>query len=186
MASRLNLSSIVRSVEGNKDDLSDWDLSEDELVGADEEGVVDDPLHSLMSPFDKLDASTDEIPEDDTLASSNTVVGEGSLLGSDETLKDMQLVQTSSPRPVQSTTPADHFDHPPFTRPNGSQLPLTEHDEPHEFFEAIFDSDSFNHIADQLVCITVGSNLGAYKWSRNQSFHWHLVGHGCTQAAPLT
>ena len=77
MGSRLNLSSVVRSVEGNKDDLSDWDLSEDELVCADEEGAVDDPLRSLMSPLDKLDASTDEIPEDDTLASSNTVVGEG-------------------------------------------------------------------------------------------------------------
>ena len=149
MASRLNLSSVVHSVEGNKDDLSDWDLSEDELVGAGEEGAVDDPLRSLMSPLDKLDASTDEIPKDDTPASSNTVVGEGSLLGSDETLKDMQSVQTSSPHPVQSTTPADHFDHPPFTRPNGSQLPLTEHDEPHEFFEAIFDLDSFDHIADQ-------------------------------------
>lgn len=43
MASRLNLSSVVCSVEGNKDDLSDWDLSKDELVGADKERAVDDP-----------------------------------------------------------------------------------------------------------------------------------------------
>jgi hypothetical protein len=61
----------------------------------------------------------------------------------DDTLPDSSQVQadifhpigTSSPHP-QSIPVADLVDHLPFTRQTGSQLPLSEHDQPHEFFKA--------------------------------------------------
>ena len=151
----MNLSSVVRSVEADSD-VSDWDLSEDELVGADDDGAVDDPLRgSVLSPLDKLDASVDDTTPD--MLDLDSIVSQGPVVNTDredrlqleDSSEDLQPVLTSSPRPAQQSQTADPFSHPPFSIRTGSQLPLTEVDEPHEFFEAIFGSDTFDHIAQQ-------------------------------------
>ena len=67
----------------------------------------------------------------------------------EDSSEDLQPVLTSSPRPAQQSQTADPFSRPPFSIRTGSQLPLTEVDEPHEFFEAMFGSDTFDHIAQQ-------------------------------------
>lgn len=147
MAKKMNLSTVVHGVNDTESDVSDWDLSEDELVGADDEGALDGQLRTLTSPLDLLEdsESMENIPAGDD---SDTLLPPPSSIVEDPVRPGViQPIRTSCPIP--HSVSVDPLDHPLFTRRTGRQLILNKDDHPHEFFEAIFGSDTFDHIATQ-------------------------------------
>ena len=144
MATKMNLSNVM-NIMMNDDD-SDWDESEDELVAADGEGVVDGYMESIMSPLDKLEASfeneTDDVPVDEPASSLMHEEEPGLVIPLEDepdTDLEMQPLATSSPEPQPPTSRlSNYFVHPLFTQKVGSLLFLTEDDDPVDFFETIY------------------------------------------------
>ena len=167
MAGKLNLSNVVKLVQ---DDDSDWELSEDELVDAENEGEIDSM--NTTNPLDKAQDNNDDTSYSNEKTNSETQVPDISpttpviLSHSMETVPGpapttSTPLQTSPVPPTEmdvfmteqciaSTTQQGFLsDQPPFMKKAGSLLPLDETDHPCEFFEAIFGSNTFDHIATQ-------------------------------------
>lgn len=157
MASKLNLSSVLRIVGGdNIDNDSDWEMSEDELIEEGMDGGID--TVSVLNPLDKVQ----DVTEDDT-APSQDVPTQSTVFalvpdtptGSAPTFSTSTPIPSpSTPEPVDTASVEVHqhqeiADHPPFIEKTGSLLTLDGTNHPWEFFEEVFGTATLDMIAHQ-------------------------------------
>lgn len=157
MASKLNLSSVLRIVGGdNIDNDSDWEMSEDELIEEGMDGEID--TVSVLNPLDKAQ----DVTEDDTAPSQDfPTQSTVPALVPDTPTGSAPAFSTSTPIPSPSTLEPvntasaevhqqqEIADHPPFIEKTGSLLTLDGTNHPWEFFEEVFGTATFDMIAHQ-------------------------------------
>ena len=184
MAGKLNLSNVMKLVQ---DDDSDWELSEDELVDAENEGEIDST--STANPLDKAQNNNEDTSYNNEKTNSKTEVSDitptapvtlSESVAAPTTPLVLPSRQTSTPLWISPASPTQMdvsmtdqciasttqssaqqsflSSQPPFTKKADSRLPLDETDHQCEFFEAIFGSNTFDLIATQTNLYASQSN----------------------------